>query len=247
MAGKIICGDCIQFLIDSDAIKTSFADIPDNINYSYKDDKDNIVYKDNLDLDNYQGWITSLVSWAMIQSEIFWLSYNQKHDLFIKSLLNDILYHNFPEFTYKQILWRYTFGQYNSKDFSSGYRPIIRLMRKGTKVNTNAIKVDSARMKLGDKRAAGPRLPDDVWDFPRIVGNAKERRKHFPTQHPEALMERIIKYSCGPKDTFVDLCAGSFTSGIVAERLGMDWICVEQSKYYCDKGSEILGIPVEIQ
>ena len=41
--------------------------------------------------------------------------------------------------------------------------------------NTDEIRVPSQRMLDGDKRAAGPRVPDDVWEIPRLVGNAGER------------------------------------------------------------------------
>src|SRR5579872_4627516 len=70
------------------------------------------------------------------------------------------------------------------------------------KLYPDAIRIPSARMDQGDKRAAGPRVPGDVWDFPRVVGNAKERQPWHPTQHPVALYDRVIKYSCGPGDYF---------------------------------------------
>lgn len=243
MSGKLICGNCLKVLPTLPKVKAIFVDPPDNINYSYKDQKGNVVYQDKMGLDEYYTFLASLL-WSSYKADIFWFSFNQKHDLRVKSIIHGIVKQH-PEWQYQQIIWRYTFGQYKKNSISSGYRPIICLVKDGTKLNLDAVREESARMRLGDKRAAGPRIPDDVWDFSRVVGNAKERRSWHSTQHPEALMERIIKLSCGPKDIFVDLCMGSGTSAIVCEKLGISWIGIEQSSFYCDKIAQAMGINYE--
>lgn len=241
---KIICGKCEEILLTLPQVKCIFVDIPDNINFKYKNSEGKLEYNDNLNETKYLDWISNLIWWSINRCDIFWLSYNQIHDLPIKHKLYKLLnFYPGTAWNFKQINWVYTFGQYNDKDFSRNFRPIVRLMKNDCITYPNEIKVTSKRMEIGDKRAKGLRVPGDVWDFPRIVGNAKERRKYFPTQHPEALMNRIIKYSCGPNDIFVDLCSGSFTSAIVCQKLNIDFIAIEQSEYYCKKGSEVLGIP----
>ena len=78
----------------------------------------------------------------------------------------------------------------------------------------------------------------DFWDFPRVVGNAKERRPWHPTQHPEALLERAIKLSTKEGDAVLDLFSG--TGGVirVCERIGRSTVSVEVNALYCAKIKE---------
>jgi DNA modification methylase len=99
-------------------------------------------------------------------------------------------------------------------------------------------------MDLGDARAHGLRVPDDVWDIPRVTGNSKERRSYHPTQHPEALMERIILFSTRRKDTAIDLFGGTGTTLRVGLRLGRDVTSIELSEQYCLKVAEENNVPI---
>jgi len=89
----------------------------------------------------------------------------------------------------REIIWRYTFGQHNNHDSTGGYRPMIRISDPEAKLYPDAIRVESWRQKHSDPRAnPNGRVPDAVWEFPRVVGNAKERVKWAVTQHPQKLM-----------------------------------------------------------
>ncbi len=70
----------------------------------------------------------------------------------------------------------------------------------------------------------------DVWDIPALRGNQPER-ENFPTQKPEALLERIIKASSGEGDLVADFFCGSGTTGAVAERLGRRWIMCDLGRF----------------
>jgi DNA modification methylase len=71
----------------------------------------------------------------------------------------------------------------------------------------------------------------DVWtDIPPISAQAKER-VGFPTQKPEALMERIIKASSNDDDLVLDCFCGSGTTAAVAEKLGRRWIACDLSRF----------------
>lgn len=52
---------------------------------------------------------------------------------------------------------------------------------------------------------------------------------NYPTQKPEALLERIIKASSNPGDLVADFFCGSGTTMAVAEQLGRKWIGVDSS------------------
>lgn len=69
---------------------------------------------------------------------------------------------------------------------------------------------------------------DDVWDIP-FVGSTSEERLGYPTQKPEALMERIIKASTNPGDLVADFFCGCGTTIAAAEKLGRYWIGVDIS------------------
>ena len=66
--------------------------------------------------------------------------------------------------------------------------------------------------------------PDNVWtDVIPINSQAKED-VGYPTQKPEALLERIIKASSNEGDLVADFFCGSGTTMAVAERLNRRWI-----------------------
>jgi len=71
---------------------------------------------------------------------------------------------------------------------------------------------------------------DDVWDIPVINSQAIERVS-YPTQKPEALLDRIIKASSNEGDLVADFFCGSGTTAAVAEKLGRKWICTDLGKF----------------
>ena len=57
-----------------------------------------------------------------------------------------------------------------------------------------------------------------------------DERIGYPTQKPEALLERIIKASSNEDDIVLDCFAGSGTTAAVAEKLGRRWIAADINK-----------------
>ncbi len=72
--------------------------------------------------------------------------------------------------------------------------------------------------------------PEDYWMID-IVNQAAHERMDFPTQKPEALIEKIIKASSNENDLIADFFAGSGTTLAVAERLGRKWIGADLGKF----------------
>jgi len=219
---KLIHGDCLEVLCSLGEVKCIFMDPPDNIKLAYD------VYDD--DNPNYMRWLCDVVWLACCRADIVWVSLDAIHDFDFCRRINMQ-----PGWEFRRLVWYFTFGQYRSTDFAHNYRPLIRLMKKGCVIHPERILVESERMRIGDARAAGPRVPGDVWDFPRIVGNSKERQTWHPTQHPVALYDRVIKFSCSDGDDFVDLFAGSgtcFRAALLNPAVNV--LGIEQSKNYCD-------------
>jgi site-specific DNA-methyltransferase (adenine-specific) len=67
----------------------------------------------------------------------------------------------------------------------------------------------------------------DIWsDIPPINAQAKERLG-YPTQKPEALLERIIRASSNEGDVVLDPFCGCGTTVTVAERLKRRWLGID--------------------
>jgi site-specific DNA-methyltransferase (adenine-specific) len=67
---------------------------------------------------------------------------------------------------------------------------------------------------------------NDVWPIPVINSQAKERLG-YPTQKPEALLEKIITASSNPGGVVLDAYGGCGTTVSVAQRLGRKWIGID--------------------
>lgn len=70
----------------------------------------------------------------------------------------------------------------------------------------------------------------DVWQID-MVGRTSSERIDYPTQKPEALLERIIKASSDENSIVADFFCGSGTTVTVAEKLSRRWIGCDISRY----------------
>jgi site-specific DNA-methyltransferase (adenine-specific) len=68
----------------------------------------------------------------------------------------------------------------------------------------------------------------DWWDIPIINASAKERQG-YPTQKPEALLERIIEASSNKDSLVADFFGGCGTTVAVAQKLKRKWLAVDIS------------------
>jgi len=71
----------------------------------------------------------------------------------------------------------------------------------------------------------------DVWDDIESIFRNDQQSTDYPTQKPEALLERIIQASSNPGDLVLDCFAGSGTTAAVAEKLGRRWIMCDFGKH----------------
>jgi len=72
---------------------------------------------------------------------------------------------------------------------------------------------------------------DDNWNDISEVNVMSNERANYPTQKPEALLERIIKASSNENDIVADFFCGSGTTLAVAEKLGRKWIGSDLGKF----------------
>ena len=67
----------------------------------------------------------------------------------------------------------------------------------------------------------------NIWDDVPRIGNTSKERLGYPTQKPEALLERIIQASSNEGDVVLDAFCGCGTAVAVAQRLNRRWIGVD--------------------
>ena len=85
------------------------------------------------------------------------------------------------------------------------------------------------RSIMTDEPTKGVPMPD-MWEISMINPVGKERIG-YPTQKPEALLERVIKASSNEGDLVADFFCGSGTTAAVAEKLGRKWIATDLGKF----------------
>jgi len=71
----------------------------------------------------------------------------------------------------------------------------------------------------------------DLWTDVKPISAQHAERADYPTQKPEALLERIIKASSNEGDLVADFFGGSGTLAAVAEKLGRKWIATDLGKF----------------
>jgi DNA modification methylase len=96
----------------------------------------------------------------------------------------------------------------------------------------------SGRIHWPNKAGGMPRLKQylddmpgvplqDIWADLRPLHNLTAERLGYPTQKPEALLDRIIQASSNPGDVILDPFCGCGTSIASAHRLGRTWIGID--------------------
>jgi site-specific DNA-methyltransferase (adenine-specific)/adenine-specific DNA-methyltransferase len=70
-----------------------------------------------------------------------------------------------------------------------------------------------------------------IWTDIKTVNSQAAERVDYPTQKPEALLERVITASSKEGDLVADFFIGSGTTAAVAEKLGRKWMATDLGKF----------------
>lgn len=166
---------------------------------------------------------------------------------YLKLVLDSIFCPNGGDFQ-NEIIWHYQAGTKSKTHFGRKH-DVVLAYNKSTNYNFNVIKQESLAEYKYDKiddngrkyhiNGQGKtyyfdegRTCDDVWswttekEFNQLNSMAKERLG-YPTQKPEALLERIIKANSNEGNTILDAYCGCGTTVAVAERLNRKWIGID--------------------
>ncbi len=158
--------------------------------------------------------------------------YRKSHHL--RCLLDEVLG---PENARNEIVWHYPHMTNVRRDFGRKHDTLYRYA-KGPSWTFNLDDVrepyDEKTLKRYERDVVFPggyqarpnplgKIPSDVWRIPPLR-NVSAENLNFPTQKPEALLEKIIKASSDPGHIVFDCFMGSGTTQAVALRLGRRFI-----------------------
>ena len=110
----------------------------------------------------------------------------------------------------------------------------------GTKSRGGIIRTDADGRPYQDKLAKSsgkyyryyldePKIPEDWWADINSIQSGSAEREDYPTQKPEALLERIIRASCPPGGLVLDCFMGSGTTPAVAMKCGRRFVGVDDN------------------
>ena len=85
------------------------------------------------------------------------------------------------------------------------------------------------------QHATGKLSLSDVFSFPRVTGNSKQRRTWHPTQLNEGLVERCVKLTTPPGGKVLDPFGGTGTTLRVCKRINLPCTLIELDRDYCQR------------
>ena len=144
-----------------------------------------------------------------------------------------------------EVIWHYGLGAARSRTHFLRKHDTLLVYRRGRQATFNVLRGPVTRAMANkyrheDERGRymhsrgrryylkGGKPLDSVWEIPTIAATGSERLG-YPTQKPEALLERTIGASSNAGDVVLDLFCGSGTTPAVAQRLGRRWIAGDLS------------------
>jgi adenine-specific DNA-methyltransferase len=146
-----------------------------------------------------------------------------------------------------EIIWCYTFPGRVSEDFQKRNDTILRYSKGNSAVfNADQIRVPykadftAARTPQGvgdyteaqqKERHEKGKIPESWWADISNVSGWRDELVGYPTQKPEALIDRIIKASSLEGSLVSDMFSGSGTTLAVAEKLGRRWIGCDLGRF----------------
>lgn len=138
-----------------------------------------------------------------------------------------------------EIIWSYRTGGRSARWFSRKHDTLLLYARKPGRHTFNRLRHGAYRtrdLRLDAdgrpfKTTRNGRIhfhPDgpavtDVWDIP-FLSTVSKQRTGYPSQKPEALLERIVRASSDEGDVVADFSCGSGTALVVAKRLNRHWL-----------------------
>jgi DNA modification methylase len=199
-------------------------------------------YTDHWDsLDDYLQFLyarLSLMHHLLAPGGTLYLHLDWHADAYARLLLDELFG---PENFLNEIIWTYHGPSPIRSAFNRKHDTLL-VYTKGPDYTFNAdavrIPYDQTTLKtFAASRKAGfgkipdlarGKVPEDWWYFP-VVARLHNERTGYPTQKPEALLERILLASSNPGDLVADFFCGSGTTALIAARHGRRFLAADGS------------------
>lgn len=242
---KLLCGDNLDLLItmEKESVDLIYVDPPFFSNRNYE-----IIWGDEAEIrsfeDRWEGGIYVYIDWmkqrVMELSRLlkptgsFYLHCDWHAGHYLKVMCDEVFgQRNFQN----EIVWCYKTGGATKRRFGRKHDTIF-FYTKTSEFTFNSQKEKSYMMheygfkksnfQKDDKGQYSQVIAKDWWEI-SALGSATKERLGYPTQKPEALLERIIRASSSEGDLVLDAFCGCGTSLVVAEKLGRRWIGIDIS------------------
>lgn len=250
----LICGDNLKALDDliKQGIKVDliYLDPPFFSNKHYE-----VVWGDEAEVrsfkDRWAGGINVYIEWmkerivkmydVLKDTGSFYLHCDWHASHYLKVMLDEIFgSHNFRN----EIIWHYRRWTGDANAFMKMHDDILFYAKDKSKLKFNVLYTPYTEKSLERKQHYHTRIKgddvyvteidkkgvkeNDVWQIQLLNSQSKERLG-YPTQKPEALLERIITASSNKKDLVLDPFCGCGTTMSVAHRLNRKWIGIDIS------------------
>jgi DNA methylase len=141
------------------------------------------------------------------------------------------------------VLLRYRKDPSKKPRFNPLFEPLApsTLATWGTSKQRAVFDGDGKRTRSSVTREATPGVPmGDVWDV-GVIAPISHERTGYPSQKPEALLDRLVCALTDPEDLVLDPYAGSGTSLVVAAKRGRRFLGIDQSDVAIETCRERLG------
>ena len=199
-------------------------------------------YHDNWDdLDAYLQFLyerLALMTRLLAPNGTLYLHLDWHADSYARVILDELLG---PDALLNEIIWTYHGPSPIRTAFNRKHDTILAYV-KGPNYTFNAdavrepynpstVKTFASSAKAGFGKVpnlARGKVPEDWWYFP-VVARLHNERTGYPTQKPEALLERIILASSNPGDLVADFFCGSGTTPLVAARTGRRFLAADET------------------
>lgn len=246
MKNSLICGDNMAILptLEKESVDLIYVDPPFFSNRNYE-----IIWGDEAEIrsfeDRWEGGMNVYIEWMKARvielhrvlkpTGSFYLHCDWHAGHYLKVMCDGIFgYGNFQN----EIAWAYRTQGATKKRWSRKHDTLF-FYSKSDKWTFNHItersymqhKYGFAKddLKLDEHgRQYRDALVRDVWEISALQSSTKEKLG-YPTQKPEALLQRIINANSNPNDLVLDGFCGCGTAMAVAQKSGRRWIGIDIS------------------
>jgi len=127
--------------------------------------------------------------------------------------------------------------RFNYCDQEAENKSTKHLQLKATKEEIERYEKEWQKQKDKNQTTGKGKNPGDVWSLSSQPLPKKYRGKHFAA-FPPRLVEPMIKASCPERGVVLDPFMGSGTTGVVAKKLGRNYVGIELNKEYAKMAKE---------